>query len=409
MAYQFLTFYILFVGFNVWYFTFVDCMKPKIKPVVIVPGVGGIQIQAQLDRNVTLHYWCYKKSTWFTLWLSIEQLLPMEKQCFVDNMKLVYNPETDQMENTPGVYTRNPDFGNTSAIEWLDPSVHGPGIYFYPLVAALVNMGYVRGSSLRAAPYDFRFHPGQNVLYFSKLQKLIENTFMENENRKIFLMSHSMGAPYTLYFLNQVVDRAWKDKYIDGWITISGAYAGSVNAVLGYISGDSFGIPSIVDKPITLRQFERTFSSMPYLLPDDRFWKPDEVFVKTENRTYGVNDYDDLFDDIGYPLAKKIRQKTPRSWDEKHPGINTFCFYGSNVKTATMLTYRPGYFPDYYPDIEYGNGDGTVPLRSLKACEEWKTDDTVSFASKVFPGAEHNNILGDARLIRSIMQVLDPN
>lgn len=70
------------------------------------------------------------------------------------------------MENTPGVTTRNPDFGNTSSIEWLDPSVHGPGIYFYPLVADLVNLGYVRGSSLRAAPYDFRYHPGKLSVVF---------------------------------------------------------------------------------------------------------------------------------------------------------------------------------------------------------------------------------------------------
>lgn len=73
-----------------------------------------------------------------------------------------------------------------------------------------------------------------------------------------------------------------------------------------------------------------------------------------------------------------------------------------------MLTYRPGYFPDYYPDIEYGNGDGTVPERSLKACEKWRNDHSIGFTSQVFPGAEHNNILGDARLSRAIMKVLTP-
>ena len=55
-----------------------------------VPGIGGSQIQAKLDRNETKHYWCYKKSSsWFTLWLNIEELLPMAKECWVDNMKLV--------------------------------------------------------------------------------------------------------------------------------------------------------------------------------------------------------------------------------------------------------------------------------------------------------------------------------
>ena len=48
-------------------------------------------------------------------------------------------------------------------------------------------------------------------------------------------------------------------------------------AVLAYISGANFGIPSLIDKPIVLRQFLRTFSSLAYILPDSRFWKSDEV------------------------------------------------------------------------------------------------------------------------------------
>lgn len=62
---------------------------------------------------------------------------------------------------------------------------------------------------------------GQNSEYFKKLKHLIESTFAANKNRRIFLISHSMGAPYSLYFLNHA-DDAWKEKYIDGWITISG-------------------------------------------------------------------------------------------------------------------------------------------------------------------------------------------
>ena len=64
------------------------------------------------------------------------------------------------MENSQGVYTRVPDFGNTSAIEWLDPNFHGPGVYFFPFVDALTRLaGYVRGKTIRAAPYDFRYDP----------------------------------------------------------------------------------------------------------------------------------------------------------------------------------------------------------------------------------------------------------
>ena len=66
------------------------------------------------------------------------------------------------MENTPGVITRVPDFGNTSSIEYLDPVLSHPGQYFAPFVQSLVNtFGYKRGVNMRAAPYDFRYGPGK--------------------------------------------------------------------------------------------------------------------------------------------------------------------------------------------------------------------------------------------------------
>ena len=47
--------------------------------------------------------------------------------------------------------------------------------------------------------------------------------------------------------------------------------------MLAYISGDGFGIPKILDKPIALRAFQRTFASLAFILPDKRFWQDQEV------------------------------------------------------------------------------------------------------------------------------------
>ena len=74
--------------------------------------------------------------------------------------RLEYDEKTGRAKNAKGVTTRVPDFGNTTAIEWLDPYLHGPAIYFYPFVDSLCRLlGYERGKSLRAAPYDFRYDP----------------------------------------------------------------------------------------------------------------------------------------------------------------------------------------------------------------------------------------------------------
>ena len=57
--------------------------------------------------------------------------------------------------------------------------------------------------------------------YNLKLKKLVEDTYSGNGNKKITLMSHSLGCPYTLVFLNAQT-QAWKDKYILQWIPLAG-------------------------------------------------------------------------------------------------------------------------------------------------------------------------------------------
>lgn len=112
--------------------------------------------------------------------------------------------------------------------------------------------------------------------YFEKLKTLIEATFMKNKMKKIVLVSQSMGCPYTLIFL-QKQNKDWIDKYISTWITISGPWGGAVKALRAYISGDSFGVPSLLDSPILMRPAQRTYTSLAFIRPTEGFWKDDEV------------------------------------------------------------------------------------------------------------------------------------
>ena len=59
-----------------------------------------------------------------------------------------------------------PYFGDTKGIEYLDPSTKYVGEYFGSFVQGLVDTGYVRGKSIRAAPYDFRNAPGEFIWHY---------------------------------------------------------------------------------------------------------------------------------------------------------------------------------------------------------------------------------------------------
>ena len=52
-----------------------------------VSGLGGSQMEARLNRTEVVHYICRKKSDWYQIWISLEQL-EMFTECFVDNMRL---------------------------------------------------------------------------------------------------------------------------------------------------------------------------------------------------------------------------------------------------------------------------------------------------------------------------------
>lgn len=64
---------------------------------------------------------------------------------------------------------------------------------------------------------------------------------------------------------------------------------------------------------------------------------------------------------------------------------------------------------DDEPIIEWGDGDGTVNIRSLTGCENWQNNDSnqgYSVTSVPFENAEHSEIMLDQRVITYITSIL---
>ena len=139
----------------------------------IVPGDGGCQLDAKLDKPAVVHYICQKKTAdFFNIWLNLELLVPLVIDCWIDNVKLIYDNVTRTTSNSPGVTTRVPGWGNPEVVEWIDPTHASSGAYFKDIANALVSLGYVRNVSIRGAPYDFRKAPSKNISHFINKQKI---------------------------------------------------------------------------------------------------------------------------------------------------------------------------------------------------------------------------------------------
>lgn len=377
----------------------------RLSPVILLPGDGGSRLEAKLDRKEVLHKYCVRRSDdWFDLWVNLSLLVPFAIDCWVENMKLVYNTTTRKTENAPGVLTRVNGFGLVESVEFVDPSrVYGTG-YFDSIVRQLVSYGYERNKNIFGAPYDFRRAPSDLGDFFVDLEKLVLSAYSQNDNEPVVFMCHSMGCLYSQYLLAKK-PQAWKDKYIRSLISLSGVYGGSVKAMKAYASGDNFGI--VVVPSLSIRKDVRTFSSLPLLLPSPDIFPHNQVLVKSRDKHYTVNDYKSFFQDIDYPMGYEMWKDVKNLTSPyQAPGVEVHCLHGIHVSTPEALNYNYGKFPDSKPEVKNGDGDGTVNLISLRACLNWKDKQTQGVHYKNFTSLDHMTILSNSEVMTYIGEAL---
>lgn len=386
---------------ELWHFK-----QQRLSPVILVPGDGGSQLEAKLNKTSVVHYLCEKISKdYFNVWLNIELLVPVIIDCWIDNVKLTYNNVTRTTRNQDGVDIRVPGWGDPSVIEYLDPSKASPGAYFKDIGNMLVNeLGYIRNFSLRGAPYDFRKGPNENEEFFDKLKLLVEETYLMNNNAPVTLIAHSMGGPMTLIFLQRQTQK-WKDKYISSFITLAGAWGGSVKAIKVFAIGDDLG--AYLLRQSTLKDEQITSPSLGWLLPSKLFWKETEVLVETDKKNYTLANLQDFLIDVNVPNGWEFRKDNEKyQLNFRPPGVEIHCLYGYKVDTVEKLYYKPGTSIDGYPQLIPGDGDGTVNLRSLEGCLHWEGKQKQKVYHQGFPGVDHMGILKNLNILKYIKMVL---
>lgn len=77
-----------------------------------------------------------------------------------------------------------------------------------------------------------------------------------------------------------------------------------------------------------------------------------------------------------------------------------YCLYGTSLPTDHKMVYSPPSilrrpFPNQVPTVMYGNGDGTVNIRSLEVCKMWSNVTVIPL-----PLARHLEIMRDARVLK---------
>lgn len=360
-------------------------------PVLFIPGDGGCQLEAKLNKTERVHYLCSLVSDWFDIWLNIHLLLYPAFDCLADNMKLRYNSTTRTTRNADGVEIRPTNFGALDSVDYLD-ILHAPYTdYFHTIIATLEkNNGLAPNIDMVAAPFDFRKAPNELDEFFENLTSLIEQHYINNNYNPVTLICHSMGCLNSLYLLNRKTDN-WKDVYVKRLITLGSPWSGSFKAISAMLYGDNLGIPLLNKNK--LQALQSTFPSLMYLFPRPPAFELDRILVQTPSKNYTLNNLDDLFVEANLTDQKEMWHDTRDiAVNLKAPNVELWCLYGSGVDTPSKIIYDDAFEKNKYHEIQ-GDGDGTVNIESLQACELFAKEQKKRIYTKEFPNVDHITIL----------------
>ena len=211
----------------------------------------------------------------------------------------------------------------------------------------------------------------------------------------------------SLYFLNEVVNQTWKDKYIKVYIPLSGAFAGASEPVEAVVSGL---VPLSIFWPrkSLFSEIERSLESLYWLMPRDEIFG-DQVLVQTPDANYTALAYKPMFTTFAnYPLGwTKYMPTSSINAGYMYPGVPTHCFYGSDVSTPLTFVYSTN-DPSQTPTIIMGSGDGTVNKVSLEVCLRWanSTNNGTGFQSRAFPGVKHIDMVKNTEVLNAIGEIV---
>ncbi|XP_065181884.1 phospholipase A2 group XV-like [Sycon ciliatum] len=382
-------------------------------PIIIVPDIGGSQIEIRHTRDhQPSPVFCPSMRNWTQAWLRSTLSSHMFAHCFARDMSLVFDANTRTYNDQDGVQVRVPYFGSTESIEYLDdgssPVTRDTTNYYHAIVQYFVdNAGYVRDESLVAAPYDWRKSPWSMDGYFEKLQALVENITAKYRAPAI-VISHGMGAPVLKAFL-LTMHSDWRDKYIKVWFSVQGVWLGLPKALQAIVSGLNL---ITQEHEADLADMERTMESALFLMPMLGLW-PERaakqlVIVDKARKSYGVRDYVEMMKALNMTNAASRLDSVMTRRQEMHgaPGVRLYCMYGTGIDTTWAYNYET--LDGSAPTQEIlGDGDGIVPLPSMQFCQDWVGKQSQPLVVKKLPKVEHTEAIQNKDVFQYIHAEID--
>lgn len=201
-------------------------------PMIMIPGVISTGLESWGTANASRPY--FRKRLWGS-WTMMRALV-MEK----DNWK-----RHIMLDKNTGLDPPNIKLRAAQGFDATDFFITGYWIWS-KIYENLASLGYDPTNSFTAA-YDWRLSY-QNLevrdQYFTRLKLYVEAATL-GQNRKVVLVSHSMGSQVLFYFFHWVAFEqggrggdSWVEDHVEAWINVSGCMLGAVKDIPAVLSGE---------------------------------------------------------------------------------------------------------------------------------------------------------------------------
>lgn len=202
---------------------------------------------------------------------------------------------------------------------------------FGELAKGLVNMGYSKGFSLSAVPYDFRRFIATNDFAYKTLEYHIDR-MSTLTGKPVIIIAHSFGNLITLNALQKLGEQK---KNIKKWISLAPPFAGATKAIDNFLYGTSdFNVDLALRATIRFEKFGQFL--MLRSIPTVYELKPFKIFW-------------DLFQNSEYSIFSTAIRDRLELEKECNNGKNTGKCTDEYIKEKSKNFDQ--IFKDYYPSM----------------------------------------------------------
>lgn len=333
---------------------------PKRTPVLIVPGILGIDINKGNDK----------------LWLDLRHNFTDIGDEFMDALR--FNVSLTPVDTSLTI-------GNVISRETVDVGVGEVTLFDYTLglLQEFENQGYGEGTSATSTlftfPYDWRYGVsgvfGDGKTNVDVFKQKIADIRAQTGSDKVDVVAHSTGG---LLVKKYVMDNP-TDNHIGKAVFVGVPNLGAPKAVKTLLQGDNFGIPFLDDG-----EMKKIAENLPVaydLLPSQSYFNQLGSFVRvisSNNLTQQTKDlnYDETRDFLltdhnlnqtAYNGAGNLHTATFDVYDPRGAGVDMYnivgCKSGTLGKFAeNRVSHTTTVAVNYTPSPV--SGDGTVPMGS---------------------------------------------